>query len=244
VVFAFSLITSIIITKSIVILASIYIMLLGFVMLSGVPAIKVILLASYPGIFALLFAFASWNGSWMFSLLIILKAISASLCMVFIIVTTSYPKIFATLKPFMPRLIFDAILLTYRSIIILMELLSNLFSALRIRGGIHNSSYLRRLKNLSSGLALLVIHGFDLSHNYYGILNIRGYNGKIDYSGLNSPVKSSDFIFAVMGFTLLIFTVYTEEFKITLPGKYLLLMCILFFVFAVTKRVVGKVQSI
>lgn len=244
VVFAVSLIASIIVTKSIIILASIYVLLLGFVMLSGVPALKVILLASYPGIFAMVFAFASWNGSWMFSLLIILKAISASLCMVFIIVTTSYPKVFATLKPLMPRLIFDAFLLTYRSIILLMGLLSDLFSALSIRGGFHTPSYFRKLKNLSSGLALLIIRGFDLSHNFYGVLNIRGYDGKIDYSGLNTEVKPTDFIFAITGSVILILTVYAEEFKMNLPGKYLLIICILFFIFAITKRAISNVRYI
>lgn len=242
VVFAFSLIASIIVTKSIVILAGIYVLLLGFVIMSGAPVLKVVLLALYPGIFALVFAFASWNGNWMFSVLIIFKAISASLCMILIIVTTSYPKVFAALKPLMPRLIFDAFLLTYRSIILLMELLSNLLTALSIRGGFYTPSYFRRLKNLSSGIALLVIRGFDLSHNYYDVLNIRGYEGKIDYSGLNSSAKPTDFILAITGFALLILTVYSEEFKLSLPGKYLLIICVLFFIFTIIKTAISKLR--
>lgn len=242
VVFAFSLIASIIVTKSIIILASIYILLLGLVLLSGVPALKVVLLALYPGIFALVFAFASWNGNWMFSLLIILKAVSASLCMVLIIVTTSYPKVFATLKPLMPRLIFDAFLLTYRSIILLMELLSNLSSALSVRGGFDAPRYMRRLKNLSSGIALLVIRGFDLSHNYYGVLDIRGYEGKINYSGLNSSIKATDIMLVITGFALLIITVYSEEFKMSMPGKYLLIISVLFFIFTMIITVINKLR--
>lgn len=240
VVFAFFLIASIIITKSIIILAGMYVLLLGLVINSGVPALKVLALASYPGIFALIFAFASWNGNWVFSALIILKALSASLCMVLIIVTTSYPKVFSVLKPLMPRLIFDALLLTYRSLILLMGLLSDLFSALTIRGGFDSPGYLRRLKNLSSGMALLVVRGFDLSQNFYGILNIRGYEGKINYSGPDSKIKFTELIFILIGSVLLILSIYSEEYNQVSTDKVFLYICILFLFLTLIKSIYMK----
>jgi len=53
IIFVISLITSIVLTKSLIILCSIYFLLLALIIISKVPAIKVILLATYPAIFAM-----------------------------------------------------------------------------------------------------------------------------------------------------------------------------------------------
>jgi energy-coupling factor transporter transmembrane protein EcfT len=242
IIFVVSLITSIVLTKSLIILCSIYLFLLAFIILSKVPALKVILLASYPAIFAIIFAVASWNGNWAFSLLIILKALSASLCMVLLIITTSYPRVFASLRPVIPTVLFDALLLTYRSVFLLLGLLSNLFNALKIRGGFSNKNYFKRLKNLSSGLGLLVIRGFDLSHNYYGVLNIRGYAGNLLVSEANGKEQYSDYLFIVLGFSTLVLTVYCEEFDNKIIAKYFLLLSILFLGLVLTKSLFFKLK--
>ncbi|NIP39171.1 MAG: hypothetical protein GWO07_13660 [Candidatus Dadabacteria bacterium] len=243
IIFVISLIASIVLTKSLVILAGIYLLLIGLVIISKVPAIKVILLAAYPAIFAVIFAFASWSGSWVFTLLIILKALSASLCMVLLIITTSYPRVFSSLRPLLPDILFDALLLTYRSIFLLLGLLSNLFTALKVRGGFSKKNYLKRLKNLSSGLGLLVIHGFDLSHNYYGVLNTRGYSGSFVVSGENGKEKYTDYLFMMLGFCTLVLTVYCEEFGSKIIAKYFLIISIFFLGLVLLKSFVLKIRG-
>ena len=242
-IFVISLITSIVLTKSLIILCSIYFFMLAFIIISKVPAIKVILLATYPAIFAIIFAVASWNGNWAFSLLIILKALSASLCMVLLIITTSYPKVFGSLKPVIPAVLFDALLLTYRSVFLLLGLLSNLLNALKIRGGFSNSNYFKRLKNFSSGLGLLVIRGFDLSQNYYGVLNIRGYAGNLIVSDTSGKEKYSDYLFIILGFSTLVLTVYCEEFDNKIIAQYFLFSSILFLGFILLKSIVYKFKG-
>lgn len=227
-IFTISIILSVVITKSIIMLGSIYLLLLGHIIISGVPTIKVIILASYPAIFALIFALASWNGNWAFSLLIVLKALTASLCMVLLIVTTPYPKVFGSLKPFMPRMIFDALILTYRSIFLLLELFGNLFNALKIRGGFSSKSYLKRLKTFSSGLGFLIIRGFDLSHSYYGILNIRGYEGNLEISNPQYKCRYQDYFIIITGFLTVMLTVYCEEFQNKIFAGYFFISTIVF----------------
>ncbi|NIS09722.1 MAG: hypothetical protein GWO07_13400 [Candidatus Dadabacteria bacterium] len=242
IIFVISIIASIVLTKSLIILCSIYLFLLAFIVVSKVPALKVILLAAYPAIFAVIFAFASWNGNWAFTLLIILKALSASLCMVMLIITTSYPKVFSSLRPIIPEVLFDALLLTYRSVFLLLELLSNLISALKVRGGFSNKNYLKRLKNFSSGLGFLVIRGFDLSHNYYGILNIRGYSGNFRVLSARGNEKYSDYMFILLGFCTLVLTVYCEEFDNKVIAQYFLYVSIVFLVLVILKSIVYKLM--
>ena len=243
VIFVISLIASIVLTKSLIILGGIYFLLLGLVIISKVPAIKVILLAAYPAIFAIIFAFASWSGNRAFTLLIIMKALSASLCMVLLIITTSYPRVFSAMRPIIPGILFDALLLTYRSIFLLFGLLSNLFSALKIRGGFSNKNYFKRLKNLSSGLGLLVIRGFDLSQHYYGVLNIRGYSGNFSVSGGEDLEKLSDYLFLVLGFATLVLTVYCEEFDNKVTGAYFLISSALFLGIILLRSLVLKLKG-
>ncbi len=245
IIFVISIIASIVLTKSLIILGGIYFFLLGFVIISKIPALKVVLLAAYPAIFALIFAFASWSGNWAFSILIVLKALSASLCMVLLIITTSYPRVFSTLRPVVPGVIFDALLLTYRSIFLLFGLLSNLISALRVRGGFSNENYLKRLKNLSSGLGLMVIRGFDLSQHYYGVLNIRGYTGNLFVSSREGKENYLDYLFIMLGFCTLVLTVYCEEFssKKTI-AEYFLLLSIVFFGIILLKSLVLKIKGV
>lgn len=242
-IFVLSLIAAVVLTKSLIILAGIYLLLLGLVIISKVPAIKVVLLAAYPAIFAIIFAFASWSGSWAFTLLIILKALTASLCMVLLIITTSYPKVFGAMRPVIPSVIFDTLLLSYRSIFILFGLLANLISALRVRGGFSNKNYMKRLKNLSSGLGFMVIRGFDLSQHYYGVLNIRGYTGNMSVTGTDTGERLSDYLFVILGFGTLVLAVYCEEFGNKMAGNYFVVLMAMFFVIVLLKSFVLKIKG-
>jgi energy-coupling factor transporter transmembrane protein EcfT len=73
----------------------------------------------------------------------------------------------------------EGLFLTYRSTFILLELIGNLIRALRLRGGLTPGRYLKNIINFSSGIGLLLVRGFDLSERFYGVMRIRGYNGKM-----------------------------------------------------------------
>jgi len=60
----------------------------------------------------------------------------AALAMVLLIGTTSYPQLFAVLGRVLPRVVADALLMTYRTFFMLLEAMDHLITALRLRGGL------------------------------------------------------------------------------------------------------------
>jgi cobalt/nickel transport system permease protein len=181
------ILASIVVSDDLMILLSIYLILSALVISTRLPFLKVISIAAYPSIFALLFAIASWNGNWLRSGVIVFKALSAALSMVLLITTTPYPSVFASLSPFLPKIVLDGLFLTYRSLFILLELMENLIRALRVRGGLTPRRYIKNTANLSSGIGLLLIRGFDLAQGFYGVMRIRGYRGEISEGREKSP---------------------------------------------------------
>jgi cobalt/nickel transport system permease protein len=179
IIFVIFILASVVVTKDLLLLMSIYLVLVALVILTRLPFFKIISIAAYPAVFGLLFAAASWNGSWIRSGVIVLKTVSAALSMVLLIVTTPYPRVFAAMNPFLPKVVVEGLFLTYRSLFILLELTGNLVRALRVRGGLSPRRYIRNITNFSSGIGLLVIRGLDLSEKFYGVMKIRGYSGKM-----------------------------------------------------------------
>ena len=191
--FAVLSIASVVITSDLYLLLGIYISLSALVIWSRLPIMRILSIAAYPAIFALIFALASWNGSWVRAGVIIMKALTAAITMVILIVTTPYPDIFVSIRPVLPKIIAEALVMTYRSIFILLELMNNLVKALRVRGGLTRRKYVSNVVNFSTGIGLLLIRGLDLSEKFYGVMTVRGYGGKISAAerkgkpGINHP---------------------------------------------------------
>lgn len=173
------IIASIVLTGSFVVLVVAYLSIATTIVAARLPAPKIISIAAYPGIFAVLFAVSRWDGSLLTPTIIILKAITSALAMLLLISTTAYPDIFATFRFAMPRVVADSLFLAYRSLFILLELMGNLLMALRLRGGLRKRHYIRNAKNLATGLGLLLVRSLVLSERLYDVMRIRGYSGKL-----------------------------------------------------------------
>ncbi|MCH8014786.1 MAG: hypothetical protein IH823_08445, partial [Candidatus Dadabacteria bacterium] len=130
IIFTAMIIASIIITNDFYLLLGIYIALVTIAVWTKLPVTKILTIAAYPAIFALIFALASWNGSWLRAGVIMLKALSAALTMVILIVTTPYPDIFNVIRPIVPKIISEGLFVTYRSVFILLELTDDLIKGL------------------------------------------------------------------------------------------------------------------
>jgi cobalt/nickel transport system permease protein len=205
IIFAALIIASIIITNEFYLLLGIYITLATIAVWTKLPVIKILTIAAYPAIFALIFALASWNGSWLRAGVIMLKALSAALTMVILIVTTPYPDIFNAIRPIVPRIIAEGLFFTYRSVFILLELTDDLIKGLRVRGGITRRKYINNVRNFSSGIGLLVVRGVDYSEKFYGVMSVRGYGGKISSENTKAGISRNDIIALIIG--ILIFAV-------------------------------------
>ena len=210
IIFIAMIIASIIITNDFYLLLGIYIALVTIAVWTKLPVTKILTIAAYPAIFALIFALASWNGSWLRAGVIMLKALSAALTMVILIVTTPYPDIFNVIRPIVPKIISEGLFVTYRSVFILLELTDDLIKGLKVRGGITRRKYINNVKNFSSGIGLLLVRGFDFSEKFYGVMNVRGYGGKISSDNTKTSISRNDVITLIIG--ILIFAVSLAAF--------------------------------
>ncbi len=225
IVFTALVISSIILSNEFYMLLGIYISLVTIAVWTRLPVSRIITIAAYPAIFALIFAIAIWNGSWLRAGVIILKALAAALTMVLLIVTTPYPDVFNVIRPIMPRIIAEGLFVTYRSVFILLELTDELIKGLKVRGGITRRKYLRNIRNFSSGIGLLLVKGFDFSEKFYGMMNVRGYGGKITGQNTNMNMNRNDILAIVIGFLIFGITIGTMYTKDLLQLSAYVLLC-------------------
>ncbi len=171
-------IVAVVMSHSVAALVTLYLVLAALMAWARLPLRRVLVIAAYPALFAVLFAVSRWGGTWQTPAVIILKAVGAAMAMVLLITTTPYPDLFAALSRVLPPLVSDALFMTYRSFFLLLEGMDHLVTALRLRGGLQRRKPLRTLKNLALALGVLLIHALDLSQRLYDVLLVRGYRGR------------------------------------------------------------------
>jgi len=141
-------------------------------------------LAAYPLIFSILLVITLRPG-WALTAILLLKTFSTALAAVSLVLSTPYPRIFAVTGRVLPQLLNDSLLMTYRCLFILGDLLGNLLTALRLRGGLSWRHPIALARNLGDLFGSLVIMALDLSERDYEVLGLRGYDGslRIDTKG-------------------------------------------------------------
>jgi energy-coupling factor transporter transmembrane protein EcfT len=135
-------------------------------------------LAAYPGIFAIVFAFAAAPDALTGSLFVA-KAVTSALAAVVLICTTPYPQVFAPVQRIVPGVVGDAMLMTYRSLFLLAEKSDRLRIAVRLRSGLARRQPIRAARAAAAALGGLVLYAFDLSQREYDVMRLRGYEGRL-----------------------------------------------------------------
>jgi energy-coupling factor transporter transmembrane protein EcfT len=125
------------------------------------PLRKVLVLAAYPGLFAVVFAMAAALGA------------------IVLVFSTPYPQIFAPLQRVLPEVVGDALLMTYRSLFLLAEKFERLRIAIRLRSGLTPGHPIRAARATAGALGSLVLYAFDLSQREYDVMRLRGYQGRL-----------------------------------------------------------------
>lgn len=146
---------------------------------SRVPALKVALLAGYAMAFAALYAFLSWEGSWPEAALTVLKAGATACSVLAVVTTTPYPTIFQAMQRWLPAVLVDGLLLTYRSLFILLHRWDHLWAALRLRHGLSRRHPLHTARNLGPAVGVLALGALDHSEALYDAMLLRGYRGRL-----------------------------------------------------------------
>jgi len=179
VIMAAGCVAAVVITREVALLAVIYGTAVALLAAARVPPLKVMLIAGYPALFALLFVVSAWDGTWQTPARVFGRAMAAAITMVTLLATTPYPRVFGLLSRVLPRIVGEALFLTYRSVFILLDMVGDLVTAARVRSGLHLRHPLANLRNLSSAMGKLLIHALDRSERQYDIMAVRGYDGRI-----------------------------------------------------------------
>ena len=165
--------------ENVLIIAALYLVVLAAARRAAIPLRRFVLASLYPGLFAVLFALASYDGSLVLPLTIIAKAVTAAAVVVLVIATTPYPRLFATFHGVLPGVIVDVLYITYRSVFIVLGLLGDVLTSLRLRGGLLGRNVRERLRNLAAALGVAAIRSFDEGEHTYAVMRVRGYSGAI-----------------------------------------------------------------
>jgi cobalt/nickel transport system permease protein len=165
-------------TRSLALLTALQAVVLGLALSSRTPLRLILLAGGYPLVIAGLFVLATWDGTWSSPLRLLLRPLTASLTMVWLVSTTPYPDLFAPLSRVLPRSAGDGLFLTYRALFDLIGRAERLWRALRIRGGV-SVPVRRRLTLAGESLGTLVLHGFERGERLYATMRLRGHSGRI-----------------------------------------------------------------
>ncbi len=150
--------------------------------LSRLPWIRMVVLSLYAVVFALLYGISLRGGWWLYTLLVF-KAITPSLAMITLIISTPYPKIFSLLSAALPEMLAAGLFMAYRTLFILLDMMDNFAAAIRLRGGFSPGSLYKNSANISRGIAMLLVRAVERSSRLYAVMSVRGYSGSMAERG-------------------------------------------------------------
>ncbi len=148
------------------------------------PLRVLVIAAVAPLLFFGLYAVGMWDtsdprGSAIALGVVLGKGMVTTLAWVGVAATTPYPRLFGPLLRFLPRILSDGLLLSYRALFLLFDRAGHLWLALRLRAGLSRRSLRHNGRALGGGMALLLVQAFDLSQRTYEVLHLRGYQGRL-----------------------------------------------------------------
>lgn len=149
---------------------------------SRLPWTRMVMLSLYAVVFALLYGISLRGGWWLFALLIF-KAITPSLAVLTLIVSTPYPKIFSFISAALPEMLAAGLFMTYRTLFILLDMMDNFIVAIRLRGGFSPGSLYKNSSNISKGIGMLLVKAVERASRLYAVMAVRGYSGSMAQKG-------------------------------------------------------------
>ena len=154
----------------------------------------------YPLFFSLLFVFFTKSFSSYAPLILVLKATTAALTMIWLILTTPYIEVFSLLARVLPSLLADILFFTYRSFFILLEKMEDSLKIIRLRGGYSSANIIKNIKNTGAIIANLFINSFEMSERMYKVYSLRGYSGSLPLGKKKLIKRESDYLLILAGF--------------------------------------------
>lgn len=146
--------------------------------LAGLPWAVIGALSLYAAVFALLYAVSLRGDGWTTAILL-LKAVTPAYAVGMVIVSTPYPRIFSFLSAFLPEILAAGLFMTYRTLFLLLDMMDNFGTAIRLRGGFSPGNIMKNSANIAKGIGGLLVRAVERSSRLYAVMVVRGYNGKM-----------------------------------------------------------------
>jgi cobalt/nickel transport system permease protein len=159
-------------------LACVYLFLAVLAAASSLPWRAIVLLSLYAAVFAVFYAVSLRGGAAVYALLL-LKAVTPAYAAGMLITSTPYPRIFSFLSALLPELIAAGLFMTYRTLFILMDMMSNFATAIRLRGGFSPGNIVKNGSNIAKGIGALLVRAVERSTRLYAVMSVRGYSGSM-----------------------------------------------------------------
>lgn len=185
------MLAAVIVSWNLLVLAAALALLLAAVRWGRIDMRLALTLAAYPAVFALVFAFSA-TSSLLDGAVLVLKAVTAALAAVTVVLSTPYPQVFAPVQRIVPGLVGDALLMTYRTTFILLEKFSRLLRASRLRAGLRLGEPVRAARATAGALGGLLLYSVDLAQRDYDVMRLRGYERRLRVSPQRSLDRRAD----------------------------------------------------
>ena len=155
----------------------------------GLPWAAIGVLSLYAALFAVLYALSLRGDVWLYALFL-LKAVTPAYAVGMLIVSTPYPRIFAVLGSFLPEMLAAGLFMTYRTFFILLDMMHDFGTAIRIRGGFAPGSIIRNGANIARGIGALLVRAVERSTRLYAVMTARGYSGSMAETAVGGLVRA------------------------------------------------------
>lgn len=173
--FAGVALSSVVASRNLLKLLGVFGFLLLLMSLAGVSLRKAGHFMVFPALFALIFGLTLVSRAPAAGALIFLKSVTASSSLLLLVATTEVSSLVACLSFLRCPLLVDSLLLTYRSVFILVDKMDNLLDAVRVKSGRSPVKALKNLGIMGSALGALFIYALDTGERMHKIMQIRGY---------------------------------------------------------------------
>lgn len=192
---------SVVVSTNVLVVMTLTLVLAGAAIAMRLKWRAIFALAAYPAIFAALFAFAA-APQLLAAALIVAKAVTAALSVILLLFTTPYPQVFAPLQRYVPAVLGDALLMTYRSLFLLLDKFSHTVTAARLRAGVVGNSPVRSATAMTRALGGVLLYSVDLSQRTHDVMHLRGYDGRLVVTPTPSQSRLLDAGVALFGLTV------------------------------------------
>lgn len=166
-----------------------YALLMAVAWSASLPVARIALATILPVPMVGLYALSHWQGEWSVVAVILAKGMVTVEASLLLMLTTPAPDLLAGPTRWLPAILGNSLVLTYRAVFTLWDRLASVRRAIQVRGGIrHRRIYdlpwaasgtpvgrLPQIGGMMVGMA--VIRALDLSNTYEDALRLRGYRG-------------------------------------------------------------------